>query len=103
MMSSGLSAAARFCWASPRAASRLRPRATANSVLVPAMRISLEVELHADLEQAGVEDAQGHLPRRVVVVLRRHRVRVQDVVQVEIQRRPRLPVLEQLREAQIEL
>src|SRR5215204_4799488 len=63
----------------------------------------LEIELDAELEQAAVEDAQRNLPGGVVVVLRRHRIAVGGVVDVEVHRRFRRSDPDRLGESQIQL
>src|SRR5438067_1433656 len=81
----------RVCAASPRAPSK--PAAT--TMTMRACRIMvllcrgvsvprLEIELHADLEQSCVENAQRHEPRGVIVVLARDRVGVERVVEIEV-------------------
>src|SRR5262249_5494912 len=62
-----------------------------------------EIELRADLEQSRVEDAQRHQPRGEIVVLTRDRVRVQGVVEIEVDGGLRRTKLEELRKTKIEL
>src|SRR5438552_7829895 len=62
-----------------------------------------EVQLRADSEKAGVQNRLRREPRAEGVVERQHRVRIQDVVQVEIEGRPGSTKPESLCEAQVEL
>src|SRR6185503_5464296 len=83
------------------------------SVSVPsvvALLAALPVELSADLEEASLQDLRRLLPRHnarrrhgEVVVIRQDRVRVEQVVEVEVDRRPRGAEPENFRDAEVDL
>src|ERR1043166_3232674 len=89
----------RFCAASLRTPRNPAPM----RMTIRTRRMALEIKLHADLEQPRIEDAQRHETGGVVVVLTRDRIRVERVVEVEVQCGLRPAELEKLRKTEIEL
>src|ERR1041384_3507503 len=67
------------------------------------LRGRLEVELDAELDEAGDQDLGRPLPVAERIVLRQHRARVERVIEVHIRARARAAEAQQLREAEIDL